>query len=164
MERSVPLKIRAGVTTTFSCTYDADQLVFIANYQGNVITADGVADGDSHTFTLPYDVEYYTGIYTYLIYAIVGDARIQVEAGKFEMLPSLESGDARSAYQIMYDAVLAALAGRATSVQRSVTVGDKSISYMSFSELWAAKEHLEAMLAEEEQGKYSKYVARFKRT
>lgn len=64
-------------------------------------------------------------------------------------LMSDTSDDPRSQNEILLDAVQAQLAGKATSAQSSMTVGDKSISYCSIAELFQLREYFACKVAEE---------------
>ena len=52
-------------------------------------------------------------------------------------------------WETILDAVEATLAGKATTAQSSISVGDKSISYMSVSELMSLREFAKEKIAEE---------------
>lgn len=76
-----------------------------------------------------------------------------ISAGAFDVRLSLANGnqkvDPRSTAEITLEAIDAALAGRATSQQRKIQVGDKSIEYSSFGELLSWREHFARLVAKE---------------
>lgn len=64
----------------------------------------------------------------------------------------------KSRWQIVLEAVDATLAGRATSAQQSVTIGDKSIQSMSVEQLLKLRDFIKARLAEEAAAKGEEYI------
>ena len=56
-------------------------------------------------------------------------------------------------WETILEAIEATLAGKATAAQASISVGDKSISYMSVSELMSLRSFAKEKIAEEK-GKF----------
>ena len=90
-------------------------------------------------------------------YQILNDEGVE-DLGDIEILPNFalmdEGESVRSHWEIVLDAVEATLAGKATAAQASISVGDKSISYMSVSELMSLREFAKEKIAEEK-GKFA---------
>lgn len=95
----------------------------------------------------------------------VGDYKYQlldtngiVEEGEFIVLRNFAFSDdeteVKSRNELILEAIEAQLAGRATSAQSSMSVGDKSISYMSIDELLKLRSYFKEKV-DKEQGKYS---------
>jgi len=140
----------------------------VANNAGTVITLTATDNADcSYTLTFPAGTSYVAGRYLYSVYSELAGVKTQIFGGAFNMLASLASGDSRSPAQIILDALDAVIAGRATANQRSVTVGDKTISYMSMSELIQAREYYKEIVDDESaeiEGRNNQtYYAEFRR-
>lgn len=79
-----------------------------------------------------------------------------VQSGETEVIQNYLLADqgqtVKSRNQILLQAVEAQLAGVATAAQSSITVGDKSISYMSISQLMRLRQYYKNKV-NEEQGK-----------
>lgn len=137
----MPGRIRNGVTTRVA--YSADGPVsLVANCAGVVLTLTGVLQADgTYLVTFPAATAYTAGVYTYLATENVSGIVTRIDSGTFRILPSLVSGDARSRARVILDAIEAVILGRATRNQRNVTVGDKTIGYMSHAELVAARDY-----------------------
>jgi hypothetical protein len=160
---SVPAAVRAGLTTSFTVSSDALALRLVANFAGTMITLDSVKVGLIHTFTFNFADHYTPGDYNYVIYSHTLTSRTEIESGKFKILPDLAGGDVRSQNKIILDAITAVMAGRATSAQKSVTVGDKSLSYYSWAELIQARDLFTELVAQEEDTHKQQFLARFRR-
>jgi hypothetical protein len=161
----IPSKVRAGLTTKILYTSPSGEPVFLlANSSGNVISLEGVIqDAGTYLITFLHTDIYAPGIYKYIVYTESETERIQIDQGIFEMLPNLSSGDVRTQNQIILDAINAMIAGIATKAQKSVTVGDKSISYLTLQELLTAKDYFEELVAQEDDKHRQTYYAEFKR-
>ena len=89
-------------------------------------------------------------------FQILNDEGIE-DSGDIEILPNFalmdENESASGHWEVVLDAVEATLAGKATAAQSSISVGDKSISYMSVSELMSLREFAKEKIAEEK-GKF----------
>ena len=89
-------------------------------------------------------------------YQILNDEGIEDE-NDIEILQNFslmdEDESVRSHWEVVLDAVEATLAGKATSAQASISVGDKSISYMTVSELMSLREFAKEKISEEK-GKF----------
>ena len=85
-------------------------------------------------------------------YQILNDEGVE-DSGDIEILPNFalmdEGESVRSHWEIVLDAVEATLAGKATNSQTNISVGDKSIGYMSVSELLELREFAKEKIAEE---------------
>ena len=89
-------------------------------------------------------------------YQILNDEGIEDE-NDIEILPNFalmdEDESVKSHWETILEAIEATLAGKATAAQASISVGDKSISYMSVSELMSLREFAKEKIAEEK-GKF----------
>ena len=89
-------------------------------------------------------------------YQILNDEGVE-DSGDIEILPNFalmdEDESVRGHWEVVLDAVEATLAGKATAAQASISVGDKSISYMSVSELLELRSFAKEKIAEEK-GKF----------
>ena len=89
-------------------------------------------------------------------YQILNDEGIEDE-GEIQILQNFalmdEDESVRSHWEVVLDAVEATLAGKATNSQTNISVGDKSIGYMSVSELLELREFAKEKIAEEK-GKF----------
>ena len=89
-------------------------------------------------------------------YQILNDEGIEDE-GEIQILQNFslmdEDESVKSHWEAILEAVEATLAGKATSAQSSISVGDKSISYMTVSELMSLREFAKEKIAEEK-GKF----------
>ena len=94
-----------------------------------------------------------TGVFKY---QILNDEDVE-DSGDIEILPNFalmdENESVRGHWEIVLDAVEATLAGKATNSQTNISVGDKSIGYMSVSELLELREFAKEKIAEEK-GKF----------
>lgn len=85
-------------------------------------------------------------------FQILNDEGIE-DSGDIEILPNFalmdENESASGHWEVVLDAVEATLAGKATAAQSSISVGDKSISYMSVSELLELREFAKEKISEE---------------
>ena len=85
-------------------------------------------------------------------YQILNDEGIE-DSGDIEILPNFalmdEDESVRGHWEVVLDAVEATLAGKATQAQTNISVGDKSIGYMSVSELLELREFAKEKIGEE---------------
>lgn len=85
-------------------------------------------------------------------YQILNDDGVE-DSGDIEILQNFslmdEGESVRSHWEVVLEAIEATLAGKATAAQSSISVGDKSISYMSVSELMSLREFAKEKIAEE---------------
>ncbi len=90
-------------------------------------------------------------------YQLLDDKGI-VEEGEFIVLRNFALSDdeteVKSRNELILEAIEAQLAGRATSAQSSMSVGDKSISYMTIDELLKLRDYFKEKV-DKEKGKYS---------
>ena len=86
-------------------------------------------------------------------YQLINDDGIE-EAGEFIVLQNYALTDeyetVKTRNEILLEAIEAQIAGKATSAQQSMTVGDKSISYCTIDELFTLKSYFEKKVAEEQ--------------
>ena len=89
-------------------------------------------------------------------YQILNDEGIE-DSGDIEILPNFalmdEDESVRGHWEVVLEAIENTLAGKATSAQTNISVGDKSIGYMSVSELLELREFAKEKIAEEK-GKF----------
>ena len=94
-----------------------------------------------------------TGVFKY---QILNDEGIE-DSGDIEILPNFalmdEDESVKSHWETILEAIEATLAGKATSAQTNISVGDKSIGYMSVSELLELREFAKEKISEEK-GKF----------
>ena len=87
-------------------------------------------------------------------YQILNDVGIE-DSGDIEILPNFalmeEDESVKSHWEVVLDAVEATLAGKATNSQTNISVGDKSIGYMSVSELLELREFAKEKIGEEKE-------------
>ena len=85
-------------------------------------------------------------------YQILNDEGIEDE-GEIQILKNFalmdEDESVKSHWEVVLDAVEATLAGKATQAQTNISVGDKSIGYMSVSELLELSEFAKEKISEE---------------
>ena len=85
-------------------------------------------------------------------YQILNDEGIE-DSGDIEILPNFalmeEDESVKSHWEVILEAIEATLAGKATAAQSSISVGDKSISYMSVSELMSLRQFAKEKIGEE---------------
>jgi len=127
----VPRYIQAGVKTAI----EAETGYTLTANNGSV--AISIAESGGY-ITFPAATSYTSGTYRYHITDTDG---VVTEAGIFDIMPKLASGDGRTPNQILLAAIDAVLAGRASSNQLALTVDDKSIRYMSHAELLLLRAH-----------------------
>ena len=85
-------------------------------------------------------------------YQILNDEGVEDE-GDIQILQNFalmdEDESVKSHWEVVLEAIEATLAGKATAAQSSISVGDKSISYMSVSELMSLREFAKEKIGEE---------------
>ena len=89
-------------------------------------------------------------------FQILNDEGIEDE-GEIQILQNFalmdEDESVRSHWEVVLEAIEATLAGKATQAQTNISVGDKSIGYMSVSELLELRSFAKEKIAEEK-GKF----------
>lgn len=112
----------------------------------NVVSSD-----DGYYITAPSEVTKNWSVGKFK-YQILNNEGIEDE-GEIQILQNFalmdEDESVKSHWEVVLDAVEATLAGKATAAQASISVGDKSISYMSVSELMSLREFAKEKIAEE---------------
>ena len=90
-------------------------------------------------------------------YQILNDEGIE-DSGDIEILPNFalmdEGESVRSHWEVVLEAIENTLAGKATQAQTNISVGDKTIGYMSVSELLELREFAKEKISEEK-GKFA---------
>ena len=85
-------------------------------------------------------------------FQILNDEGIE-DSGDIEILPNFalmdEDESVKSHWEVVLEAIEATLAGKATQAQTNISVGDKSIGYMSVSELLELREFAKEKIGEE---------------
>lgn len=89
-------------------------------------------------------------------FQILNDDGVE-DSGDIEILQNFslmdEGESVRSHWEVVLEAIESTLAGKATQAQTNISVGDKSIGYMSVSELLELREFAKEKIAEEK-GKF----------
>jgi hypothetical protein len=155
---NAPTQIRQGDSYTWTET-DSDHPA--STYTGkcyingpSALTLTAVADGDEYDFeiTAAQSAALTVGTYqlqirTELTAAYThGVKTIQVIAGGVQSA----GYEARNHNRIVLDAINAAIEGRATHAEQAVTIGGKSIQYMTFEEMITAKMKYERFVEADE--------------
>ena len=85
-------------------------------------------------------------------YQILNDEGIE-DSGDIEILPNFalmdEDENVRGHWEVVLEAIENTLAGKATQAQTNISVGDKTIGYMSVSELLELREFAKEKIGEE---------------
>ena len=85
-------------------------------------------------------------------YQILNDEGIE-DSGDIEILPNFalmdEDESVRGHWEVVLEAIENTLAGKATQAQTNISVGDKTIGYMSVSELLELREFAKEKIGEE---------------
>lgn len=138
---------------------------FIFRYRVKTSSSKMIIKGDFEKYTCENVVEKDDGFYIeesadvtkkwdvgVFKYQILNDEDVEDE-GEIQILQNFalmdEAESVRSHWETILDAIEATLAGKATAAQSSISVGDKSISYMSVSELLSLREFAKEKIAEE---------------
>jgi hypothetical protein len=152
----LPLYIQAGTLYRHPA---ASGSKLTAN-NGTSVIAINEADG---YISFSASTTYAAGNYRYVITDSDG---LVTESGRFDMLPSLASGDGRTPNQKILAIIDDVIAGRASQSQLSVSVGDKAIRYMTHAELLDMRSHYEELVDSEAAAlsgfNNQNYVTRFK--
>lgn len=156
---NAPLEIRQGDQYTWSessSDYPATSYTGKAYINGaSALTLTAVADGADYDFTLTsaQSAALSTGTYQLQIraesgstYYTLGILTIKVLAGGVQTA----GYEARNHNRIVLDALNATIEGRATQAQQSMSIGGKTIEYMSLEELITAKLKYERFVEQDE--------------
>ena len=110
-----------------------------------------VSSDDGYYLTEPADVTKNWSVGKFK-YQILNDEGVE-EEGEIEILQNFslmdEDESVKSHWEVVLDAIEATLAGKATQAQTNISVGDKSIGYMSVSELLELREFAKEKIGEE---------------
>ena len=109
-----------------------------------------VAEKDGDALVCNDTNDWIAGAYTYQLQTANGVC----EQGQFIVLQNFalaDSTDYLSKWRAILEAVDAVIAGRATAAQQEVRVGDKTLRYLSISELLQYREFVLGKVAEEEE-------------
>lgn len=143
----IPEEITAGDSVSWRRQFasfpasDGWSMVYALVNDGGQILIESAADGDDHLVALATtDTGDYTpGVYNFTAYIKKGAERYSVAEGVVTVRPNLESQssgyDARPFCYRLRDALEAAMEGRASETQMSISIKDRSISEMSHAEL-----------------------------
>lgn len=114
-----------------------------------------VSSDDGYYLTEPADVTKNWSVGKFK-YQILNDEGVE-EEGEIEILQNFslmeEDESVKSNWETILEAIENTLAGKATSAQTNISVGDKSIGYMSVSELLELREFAKEKISEEK-GKF----------
>ena len=127
--------------------------VLVLKSDSEKLTITNIENQDGKLYLICYSEitsDFNPGYYKYQLIDNVGI----IESGDAEVIQNYllaEQGQSvKSHNQILLDAIEAQLAGVATSAQSSITVGDKSISYMSINELLKLRQYYKNKVDEQE--------------
>ena len=160
---SIPEKLTAGDTWRWTVAFaDYPAPTWIVTYTfrnaSASFSAQAAADGTSHAVTIAAatSAAIIAGRYQWTARAVSGSIveTIDSESGWVEILPDSIAGqsrDMRSWAQRALDAVKATIEGTATSAQQTFSIGGRSVSLMSWSELRRKQVDLENDVAREAQ-------------
>jgi hypothetical protein len=157
-----PKEIISGDTVAWTAEADSDYkasdgwaLTYYLNGPSRLAIT-GVADGDNWTVTITAAESAALTVGIYELQARVSKASeaYTQSVTKLEVLANpatqVAGYEARSHNQIALDAINAAIEGRATHAEQAVTIGAKSIQYMTFEELITAKMKYERFVESDE--------------
>lgn len=157
-ETTEPLSVYAGDTVAWTKSltdYPASvwTLAYAFVRDGGSISITATASGDTHSVSVAAatTAAWIPAEYTWTSYATSGAVRHIVETGGIVVKANPESGgyDARSQVKRTLDAVRALIEGRTVSDVSSYSIGGRSISKMSITELLTWKSKYEAEYARE---------------
>lgn len=141
-----PQTIRAGDLVSWTKTlqdYPADagwSLVYTLINGSTKITINASASGVDHRVSVAAatSANYAAGSYTWMARVSKGLEIYTVGVGSLKIQPNLDAlstFDGRSHAKVMVEAIEAAIQGRASSVQLRMTINNRSIEYLSPTEL-----------------------------
>jgi len=146
----VPNSFYAGDTLKFTQTFadypasDGWTLYYVLVKSGTQIKFNSSASGDAHLINVAMatTAEYTVGDYRYQAYVSDGTERVTVDTGDIEIKTDMtdESGgfDDRSHVKTVLDALESVIEGKASSDTMMTRVGDRSLSKMSWSQIYDA--------------------------
>ena len=149
------MKIVKGFLFRYRVKTPSSKIIIKGDFQKyiceNVVEKDnGFYIEESADVTKKWDV----GVFKF---QILNDEGVE-DSGDIEILPNFalmdENESVKSHWETILEAIEATLAGKATAAQASISVGDKSISYMSVSELMSLREFAKEKISEEK-GKFA---------
>ncbi len=157
-----PTKIVSGDTLKWKRSFsDYPASTWTLTYElrskdsGGSITLTATADGDDHSVTVPATTTsgWNAGDYSWDAYMTSGSERKRVDRGIIQVLRNLATAaatfDDRSWVKIILDALEAALQGRASDLQLSYSINNRSIQHMSWEERIAAHNHFKNLYESE---------------
>lgn len=158
---SEPSQITAGDTWTWKKSLsdflasDSWVLTYALVKDGKIIELTASADGDDHLIEeVPTDTaKHDPGIYHYQAYVTKSSERYQVGTGTIEVLPDFAESagyDNRSHAKKTLDAIEAVIEGKATRDQLAHSIGGRSLSRYSWTELIEARDRYRAEYYAEE--------------
>lgn len=158
MNTTEPSAVYAGDTIAWTKSlpdYPASQwtLTYALMRAGVAYTVTATANGDLHEVSVPASTsdDWTPGEYTWMATVTSGATRHTVESGAITIRanPQGASHDARSQVKRMLDAINALIEGRATSDVSSYSIGGRSLTKLSISELLTWKSKYEQWYAAE---------------
>ena len=148
------IKIVKGFLFTYRVKSSSSKLIIKGDFAK--YTCENVVEKDNSLYIeVPADVtkNWDAGVFKF---QILNDEGVE-DSGDIEILPNFalmdEDESVKSHWEVVLDAVEATLAGKATNSQTNISVGDKSIGYMSVSELLELREFAKEKISEEK-GKF----------
>lgn len=153
----IPVKHTIGDTLKFteqSATYPAPDYTLTLSFSNasKAYSVTSTANGQDHDFLIATTTTatWEPGKYKYQLFAVKGSERYTVRQGDFELLPDFSKiGDRRSDNQIILDAIIATLKGKASSDQSSVSIEGRSIQRYSYDELIKMRDKFSQLVASE---------------
>lgn len=143
------------LTATMSATsgYTAAKLILKRiNTAAIILTGSLANDVWTFTQTATLTAGYAAGDYAFQVVENNATEKKVSASGNIKIYANLETSatafDPRTADEVILDAVIAVMSGTASQTQRSVSVGDKSLQYMSFSELSEKRAYFENKVAD----------------
>lgn len=141
-----PASIRAGDFLTWSKTladYPANDgwtLVYTLINGSSKVTIDAAASGADHLVSVAAGTtgSYVAGNYTWMARVTKGSEIYTIDHGSLTILPNLAAlttYDGRSHAKVMVEAIEAAIQGRASATQLRMSINNRSIEYLSPTEL-----------------------------
>lgn len=143
------------LTVTMSATsgYTAAKLILKRINTAAIILVGSLSNGVwTFTQTAALTAGYAAGDYAFQVIENNSTEKTVSASGNVKIYANLETSapafDPRTADEIILEAVIAVMSGTASQTQRSVSVGDKSLQYMSFSELAEKRAYFENRVAD----------------
>lgn len=144
------IKITRGFEFKYEVQNEFCQLVLKSDTQKICVSNIAVYDGKYYLFATDEETKKFRpNSYKYQILDSTGIIQEGSATVKQNFLLADENESVKSQNEIILEAIQSQLAGIATQAQQSISVGDKSISYMSFTELLQARQFFKKKVAEQ---------------